>query len=37
MTGTDAIRKLTKISPQHCLITIYKSFVRLYLDYSEVL
>ena len=35
MKGIGIIRKLNKSLPQHSLITIYKSFVRPYLDYGD--
>ena len=31
------LRKLQHILPRHALITIYKSFVRPYLDYRDIL
>ena len=31
------IKKLSKTLPQYALITIYKSFVRPHLDYSDVI
>ena len=37
MQGVGIIRKLSKILPQNSLITIYKAFVRLHLDYGNVL
>ena len=36
MQGVGVVRKLTKILPQNPLITIYKSFERPDLDYSNV-
>ena len=35
--GVGVIRKLSKILPQNSLITIYKSFVRMQLDYGDAL
>ena len=35
--GISAIKRLSKMLPQHSLLTIYKSFVRPYLDYSDIL
>ena len=37
MQGVGVIRKLSKILSQNCLITVYKSFVRPYLGYGDVL
>ena len=37
MQGVGVIRKLSKILPRNSLIAIYKSFVRLHLDYGDVL
>ena len=37
MKGVGIIRKLNKALPQHSLITIYKSFVKLYLDYGDII
>ena len=37
MQGVCVIRKLSKILSWNSLITVYKSFVRLYLDYGDVL
>ena len=36
MKGISIIRKLNKTLPQHSLITIYKSFVRPYLNYGDI-
>ena len=35
--GISAIKRLSKMLPQHSLLTIYKSFVRPYLDYGDIL
>ena len=35
--GTGNIKKLSKTLPWHTLITIYKSFVRLHLDYGDII
>ena len=35
MNGIGIIRKLNEALPRHSLITIYKSFVRLHLDYGD--
>ena len=37
MQGASIIRKLGKILPRNSLITIYKSFVKLHLDYGNIL
>ena len=37
MQGVCVIRKLSKILSWNSLITVYKSFVRRYLDYGDVL
>ena len=37
MQGVSVIRKLSKILPRNSLITIHKWFVRLRLDYGDVL
>ena len=36
MTGIGVIQKLSKTLSCHFLITIYKSFVRPHLDYSDI-
>ena len=36
MKETGVIQKLNKTLPLHSLITIYKSFVRPYLDYGDI-
>ena len=36
MKRIGAIRQLSKALPQHSLITIYKSFVRPHLGYSDI-
>ena len=35
--GIGIIKKFRKTLPRHTLITIYKSFVRSYLDYSDII
>ena len=35
--GISAIKRLSKMLPQHSLLTIYKAFVRPYLDYGDIL
>ena len=35
--GISAIKRLSKMLPQHSLLTIYKSFVQPYLDYGDIL
>ena len=35
--GISAIKRLSKMLPQHSLLTIYKSFVRPHLDYGDIL
>ena len=35
--GISVIKRLSKMLPQHSLLTIYKSFVRPYLDYGDIL
>ena len=37
MKGIGAIKRLSKMLPQHSLLTIYKSFVRPHLDYGDIL
>ena len=37
MQGVGVIRKLSKILPQTSIVTIQKSFVKLHLDYGNVL
>ena len=37
MKGIGVIQKLSKTLPRHSLITIYKSFVRPYLDYGDII
>ena len=36
MKGIGVIKKLSKMLPQHSLLTIYKSFVRPHLDYGDI-
>ena len=36
MTRTGVIKRLSKMLPQHSLLTIYKSFVRPQLDYGDI-
>ena len=35
MKGIDLLQKLQSILPQTSLLTIYKSFIRPYLDYGD--
>ena len=37
MKGIGVIKRLSKMLPQHSLLTIYKSFVRRHLDYGDTL
>ena len=37
MKGVGVIKILSKMLPQHSLLTIYKSFVRPHLDYGDIL
>ena len=37
MKRVGVIQKLNKIVPCHCLFTIYKSFVRPYPDYDDII
>ena len=37
MKGIDIIKKFSKTLSRHCLITIYKSFVRPHLDYGYII
>ena len=37
MKGIGIFKKISKTSPQHALITIYKSFVRPHLDYGDII
>ena len=37
MKGIGAIKRLSKMLPQHSLLTIYKSFVQPHLDYGDIL
>ena len=37
MKGVCVIQKLKKTFPRYCLITIYKSFVRHYLNYADII
>ena len=37
MKGIGIIRKFNKALPQHSLIIILKSFVRLHLDYGDII
>ena len=37
MQRVGFIRKLSKLLPSNSVITIYKSFVRLHLDYGDIL
>ena len=37
MKGVCVIQKLQKTFPRYCLITIYKSFVRHYLNYGDII
>ena len=37
MKGIIIIKKLSKKLPWHALITIHKSFVRLFLDYGDII
>ena len=37
MKGIGIIKKLSNVLPRKSLITIYKSFVRLHLDYSDLI
>ena len=37
MKGIGVIKRLSKMFPRHPLLTIYKSFVRPHLDYSDIL
>ena len=36
MKGIGVIKRLSKMLPQHSLLTIYKSFVRPHLDYGDI-
>ena len=35
--GISVIKRLSKMLPQHSLLTIYKSFVQPHLDYGDIL
>ena len=37
MKGIGVIKRLSKMLPQHSLLTIYKSFVRPHLDYGDII
>ena len=37
MKGIGVMKRLSKMLPQHSLLTIYKSFVKPHLDYSDIL
>ena len=37
MKGVSVIKRLSRMSPQYSLLTIYKSFVLLHFDYGDVL
>ena len=37
MKGKGAIKRLSKMLPQHSLLIIYKSFTRPHLDYGDIL
>ena len=37
MKGIGVIKRISNMLPRHSLITIYKAFVRLHLDYGDIL